>query len=60
MRTLHMIIEKALESLRQISLSDTLKHFPELQEVIDEYNAFDEDAENTRRRLFKAHREELR
>jgi hypothetical protein len=60
MRTLHMIIEKALESLKEISLSHTLNNFPELQGVIEEYEAFDEDAENTRRRLFKAHQDELR
>jgi len=55
-----MIIEKALEALKEISHSEVMSQFPELQEVIDEYQAFDEDAENTRRRLFKAHRDELR
>ena len=60
MRTLHMIIEKALEALKEISHSEVMSQVSELQEVIDEYHAFDEDAENTRRRLFKAHRDELR
>ena len=60
MRTLHMIIEKALEWLKSIALSSSLSSLSELKEVMEEYQAFDEDAENTRRRLFKAHREELR
>ncbi len=59
-RTLHVITEKALESLKILREVEFLSHYSELQEVLNDYEVFDEDAENTRRQLFKAHRDTLR
>ncbi|MCH8518334.1 sodium:proton antiporter [Candidatus Gracilibacteria bacterium] len=60
LRTLDTIIEKALGALIELQNYPFFTQHKELQDIIDDYKSFKEDAERNRRSLFWGYREELK
>ena len=60
LRTIHIVIEKALEGLVELGKVDFVGNREEFREVVELYEGFRSNAEKIRRALFKEHKDELR
>ena len=60
LRTLNTIIQKALSGLQDLQNYGYFQKQTELQDIIDDYKSFHQDAERNRRALFWWHQDELK